>query len=187
MDYVQFIFGWEFSWFKMSEEVNSCEMHLVPLLVTTCHHMSHEDVNFSAKQCGNFNSIDWMTFWKLVNDLYFTCWDAEIPWIVVCLKIVIQEREINWMHLKPNDSENMRPGPSCRIVAVSIILARHLLTLVTLNFTRSWEDSHFGSESWWMHCTNSNHLNVPRAVGFNSCQCLFRTTVNQTFVLPNQN
>ena len=46
MDYVQFISGWEFSWFKMSEEVNSCEMHLVPLLVTTCHHMSHKDVNF---------------------------------------------------------------------------------------------------------------------------------------------
>ena len=68
---------------------------------------------------------DRVTFWKLVNNLYFTCWDAEIPWIAVRLKIVVQEREFSEYlrnqleHLKPDDSEIIC-GPSCRIIAVSV-------------------------------------------------------------------
>ena len=52
----------EFSWFKMSEEVNSCETHLTPSINQmctrfACHHLSHKDVQFTAKQCGEFTAI----------------------------------------------------------------------------------------------------------------------------------
>ena len=52
----------EFSWFKMSEEVNSCETHLTPSrnqmrIRFACHHLSHKDVHFAGKQCGEFTAI----------------------------------------------------------------------------------------------------------------------------------
>ena len=52
----------EFSWFKMSKEVNSCEVHLTPSINQmrihfACHHLSHKYVHFIAKQCGEYAAI----------------------------------------------------------------------------------------------------------------------------------
>ena len=136
----------KFLWYKISEEVNSCEAHLTPSInqmrtCFACHHLSHKDTctfhskvnsdfllpklhvneflliysgdlsaySYSSKYSWTSRKInallfiylsaysyqempnsrfnfDWVTFWKLVNNLYFTCWDAKILWIVVRLK-----------------------------------------------------------------------------------------------------
>ena len=107
-------------------------------------------------------------------------------------KGVQQILQINWMHLKPNDSEIMC-DPLCRVITVSMILAQHLFTLVTwLNSTRSWEDSHFGSESWW--CTV---LTATTWMCHLAAYCSFNVIIHVSalfgqmwighFVLPNQN
>ena len=117
---------------------------------------------FICLQLARSNSwfnYDWVTFWKLVSNLYFTCscWGA-IPWIVVRLKSIIQEREFSEYLRNELDALKTRWFGNNAWPTVSMILARHLFTLVTV--TRSWEGSHFGGDSWW--CTNHKHLNVSR-------------------------
>ena len=122
-----------------------------------------------------------MNFWKLVNNLHFTkrrrdsldCSSFENCYsrkgVQQYLRNQLDALKTKWFW---ND----------RIMAVSMILARHLFTLVTwLNFTRSWEDSHFGSESWWCAVLTATTWTCQRTVGFNSRQCPFRTNVNRTF------
>ena len=148
----------EFSWFKMSEEVNSCGACLINQMrmCFACHHLSHKDVysDFLWPHCLSMN-LYWFTLVIYLltatcskkhgtQDLTVTllktykqpvfhllrCWDSLDCLFENCCSINGVQRILeNWMHLKPDDSEIMC-GPSCGIIAISMILAWHLFTLV---------------------------------------------------------
>ena len=101
---------------------------------------------FICLQLARSNSwfnCDWVTFWKLVSNLYFTCscWGA-IPWIVVRLKSIIQEREFSEYLRNELDALKTRWFGNNAWPTVSMILARHLFALVTVTllgrFTFRW-------------------------------------------------
>ena len=87
------------------------------------------------------------------------------------------------MHLKPDDSEIMC-GPSCRIIALSMILEQPLFTLILLcnKIPYALGKVHISVATAGDALTVTLECVVlERTVGFNACQCPFQTNVNGTF------